>query len=285
MCDRIRHNAAHRIDPTRTLTLRREFEGQLWRRFRRLKGEINSVVAKGDGFGLRHNRRFDYPRADMKAAAFMDWLRQAASTAVLGVQYGTPMRSAAQSAWTNVYIEAAYQSGIRRSGAAMRAAGADIAPRWVESAFTRPMHADRVGLIYTRTYSDLVGITDEMGKQISRVLAHGLSEGMNPVDIARSLNDRVDRVGLTRARTMARSEVISAHAEGTLNGFAEAGIDEVEVEAEWATAGDSLVCPQCAALEGRTFTIEQARGMLPLHPNCRCAWLPKVINGTGIVLH
>lgn len=44
----------------------------------------------------------------------------------------------------------------------------------------------------------------------------------------------------------------------------------------WATAGDELVCPQCEALEDQIFTLETARGMLPLHPNCRCALYPLV---------
>jgi hypothetical protein len=44
----------------------------------------------------------------------------------------------------------------------------------------------------------------------------------------------------------------------------------------WATAGDDFVCPQCEALEDQVFTLETARGMLPLHPNCRCALYPLV---------
>jgi len=42
----------------------------------------------------------------------------------------------------------------------------------------------------------------------------------------------------------------------------------------WVTAGDDWVCEQCAALEDQIFTLETARGMLPLHPNCRCALYP-----------
>lgn len=42
----------------------------------------------------------------------------------------------------------------------------------------------------------------------------------------------------------------------------------------WATAGDDYVCPECEALEDQVFTLQTARGMLPLHPNCRCALYP-----------
>ena len=44
--------------------------------------------------------------------------------------------------------------------------------------------------------------------------------------------------------------------------------------AEWSTAGDDRVCPLCGPLEGSVMTVKEARGLLPRHPNCRCAWIP-----------
>jgi SPP1 gp7 family putative phage head morphogenesis protein len=112
-----------------------------------------------------------------------------------------------------------------------------------------------------------------------------MAEGRSPLDIAEALVDRVERVGLTRARLIARTEVIGAHAEATLNAYEEAGVTGVEVEAEWTTAGDDRVCPECESMEGRSFTLAEARGMIPAHPNCRCAFLPKIVGGSGIVLN
>ncbi|RPI64644.1 MAG: phage head morphogenesis protein, partial [Planctomycetaceae bacterium] len=74
--------------------------------------------------------------------------------------------------------------------------------------------------------------------------------------------------------TLARTEIIHAHAESTLNRFEEFGIDGVMGQAEWSTSGDGLVCPRCAAVGGKIYSLSDARGMLPMHPNCRCAWLP-----------
>ena len=41
-------------------------------------------------------------------------------------------------------------------------------------------------------------------------------------------------------------------------------------------ANDILVhnCPQCLVLDGTVFTVKEARGIIPRHPNCRCAWIP-----------
>jgi SPP1 gp7 family putative phage head morphogenesis protein len=52
------------------------------------------------------------------------------------------------------------------------------------------------------------------------------------------------------------------------------GITEVVAMAEWETAGDARVCPDCDRLEGRKFPLDEMEGMIPLHPNCRCVALP-----------
>lgn len=316
---------ARSADPTRTRMIRQAFEAEVLRRFRELIDLIEQQVVELDGFGLEpsglkaaahvspaagpetlravhemalavhkstvgaqltvHRPRFDFPRSDQKVAAFMQWLKDAQRARILGVSEGVPLERAAASAWTSKYIESAYQRGIAETGAKLRAAGADVAPEWVSRAFNRPIHADRVGLIYTRVFSELRDVTEVMDEQISSVLARGLAEGRNPLEIARTLRDRVEKIGITRARTIARTEVIAAHAEATLNGFEEAGIAGVEVEAEWLTAGDDKVCPLCEELEGRVFSLDEARNMLPRHPNCRCAWRPKVIAASGVTLN
>ena len=276
-------HAAQRQDPSRTAMLRRAFEAEIYRRFRELKGKVNGALVSGDPFGLRVN--FTFTTNPQKVAGFMQWLEDQVSLGILGVRPGTSVRTVGASAWTSTYIESAYQKGLARSASQMRAGGVKIGDRWIESALRRPIHADRVGLLYTRAFTELSGITQEMDRQLSRVLAQGAADGLAPAQIARNLNDRIDKIGLTRARTLARTEIIAAHAEATLNGFTEAGIEGVEVEAEWITAGDDVVCPECQALEGKVFDLDEARGMLPVHPNCRCAWLPKVIGGSGIELN
>lgn len=268
MC-KLHVNAELRRDPTRTTTLRKRFEGEAYRRFRSLKGRIRKEVAELDGFGLKTNRgRFDFPRSDEKVGAFMEWLRQAQRDEILGVQQGIPVNRAARQAWTSTYIESAYQRGVAQSAAEMRAQGASVDQRWVNSAFNRPIHADRVGLAYIRAYEELEGITSAMDQQISRVLAQGIAEGRGPLEIASQINKRVDKIGLTRARVLARTEVISVHAEASLNSYEEAGVSGVDAKAEFATAGDARVCPECEGLEGTVRPINEARGVIPVHPNC-----------------
>jgi SPP1 gp7 family putative phage head morphogenesis protein len=215
----------------------------------------------------------------------MDWLQGQVNDKVLEVRTGQAIGRAGNRHWTNVYIRSAYQKGLAQSASRMRAEGAQVAPEWVTEAFARPFHVDRVALAFTRTFNDLKGITDEMDKQISRVLADGLSQGKGPMDIARSMTDRVGKIGITRARMLARTEVIRSHADASLNVYEEAQADGVLIEAEFATARDDAVCQECQdAANAGPYTLDEARGMIPLHPNCRCAYIPVLKNPRDVVL-
>lgn len=268
-CGTIHANAAKRYDPTQTTTIRKQFERKLANRFRRLKGEINRAVIEQDGFGLRANRgRFEFERSADKVAAFMEWLKEQERSGILEISRGQTTTRANRPEWSDIYIRSAYQRGMAQSAAELRKQGADVADEWVTEAFTRPFHVDRVGLAATRTFEQLRGITDTMSQQIARVLSDGLSQGQGMREIARAMNDRVDKIGLTRARMLARTEVIGAHAEASLNTYEEAGVMGVDAKAEFVTAQDDAVCPECAALEGVVRSIEDARGVIPVHPNC-----------------
>jgi SPP1 gp7 family putative phage head morphogenesis protein len=301
--DRLSILDAKRSDPTGTLSLRGKFEQKLVGKFNRLKTLINQSIVQNDAFGLKAQRigdsipqsiivdaqalpirAFTFERPAEKVDRFMSWLQQAQNDGILEVQQGASMSSAARASWMNTYIDTSYAKGVRDAASKMRKSGASVAESWTEQSFFRPIHADRLGLIHTRAYSDLDGITKTMDQQISRILAQGIGEGRGPLDIARQINERIEKIGITRARVLARTEIVSAHAEATLNAYEEAKIEGVEVEAEFTTAGDNAVCPECEALAGKVFTIAESRGMIPVHPSCRCAFNPIVVGGTGIEL-
>jgi SPP1 gp7 family putative phage head morphogenesis protein len=288
-------NAARKVDPTRTLTLRRKYEADMVRRFKAVRRLIVEAVAVNDVFGLADpqplvtiqnappRRAFAFGRSDAKVSAFMRWLNQAAAAGILELQLGTPLRSAGAQSWQAVYLQTAYQAGIQSAASNMRAQGATVEQEWISGAFLRPVHADRAGLIYTRAYNELEGITARMSAEISRTLAQGIAEGRGMRELSRTLADRVD-VGIKRARVLTRTEVINAHAEATLNSYTEAGLEGVTIDAEYTTADDNKVCPKCRKLEGNVYKIDEARGIIPVHPNCRCAWNPVVRDPSGVVL-
>jgi SPP1 gp7 family putative phage head morphogenesis protein len=129
------------------------------------------------------------------------------------------------------------------------------------------------------------------------VLTTGLAEGVNPRELARRLTSEIRSLERTRAEVLARTEVINAHADATLDRYERAGTEGVTVSGEFATADDTRVCPICEAIEGEVFSPRAMRGETvvfepsagepdhlageypvkpPVHPNCRCAILPVV---------
>jgi SPP1 gp7 family putative phage head morphogenesis protein len=265
-------------DPTHTTMVRRAYERELSKRFRELKRRI--IRALLGPKPLRTNANdFDFVRDPNRASAFIKWVKQQSDFTILrGPTMTSQMRS-----WQDVYISSAYQRGLASAAKNLKGQGVEVSDRWIDSAFFQPVHADRAGLIYTRAFAELEGVTQAMATKMSQSIASGVIEGKGMRQIARELVRDVNGIGLTRARMIARTEVISAHAEASLNAYTEAGVQGVKVLAEFQTAGDSKVCPRCQALEDMPpTTIEKAQGMIPVHPNCRCAWLPVVQEPTKI---
>ncbi|MEW5725354.1 MAG: minor capsid protein [Thermodesulfobacteriota bacterium] len=288
-------NTVLRRDPTRTTSISKRFSQEFGRRFRWLKGEIRKAVIDQDCFGLSGSsfpmtlaapspRQFDFPRLADKVEAFMEWLKEQERAGILEVTQRPGFRRiSVEEPWTNIYLRHAYQRGIVRARQELRKAGYDVLPielgtdegdLGLRAAFNQPFHADRVGLIYTRAYSELKGITEAMDQAISRVLADDLATGLNPRQLAREITKKVDGIGLSRAKTLARTEVVRAHHVANIAEYRLAGAEGVEVQAEWLTAGYN-VCPRCASRQGKVYSLDEIEPLIPQHPNCRCVALPK----------
>lgn len=285
--------------PTRTKTIQRDYAAEMYKRFRRVKGLVRQTVERNDAFGLRGDdagagdggptafARLDstptsdytFPTTGEKVDAFLDDLARWEDDEILEVRRRVGGRVAEREAWQDIYVRRSYAKGAEWADARMREQGIAV-PQGAtpETLFNAPVHADALGVLRTRNFRELEGITDAVDQEVSRVLSRGFAEGWNPRKMASAINDRVEKVGLTRARTLARTEVINAHSTATLNRYEEVlGPDaEVTGQAEFSTAGDNDVCTICLGLEGETFTLDEARGIIPVHPNCRCAWLPVV---------
>lgn len=273
-----------KIDPSRTGTLRKQFVADVTRRFKALRKAIIQLVLEEDAFGLieaeplsfnAERQRWRFQSDPQKLKSFKAWLQDQIDKGIL---------SAADSkdAFTAKYIDSAYKKGLVR--AYTDSHKADLVTKdpgvfggsqaqFLRSSFGQPETKSKLELIYTRSYDSLKNVTSSMATEMSRTLVDGLSNGIGAQDLANKLAGATG-VPLSRARTIARTEVIHAHAEGQLDAFEELGVEELGVMAEWSTAGDDHVCEECEPLEGVIMTVEEARGMIPRHPNCRCTWIP-----------
>ncbi len=71
-----------------------------------------------------------------------------------------------------------------------------------------------------------------------------------------------------RANMVSRTEVIAASNEGALHRFESEGIDK----SEFFIAPDA--CEECIPYDGKVYATKDSHGIIPIHPNCRCVWLP-----------
>lgn len=295
-------------DPTHTTALRNAFASDMKKRFTELRKVIKISIVDNDCFGLKPNKiqgyqmnpalpgAFNFERSSDKIHAFLLWLQQQVDKGILDVRSFNQIGSSIESAWTNKYIYDSYKRGILRARTEMIRAGMDIPSieetGGINAAMLLPFHIDRLGVLYTRTFNDLKGITDQMASLISRVLAQGIADGDGPVLLARKLLEVIQTSGagdlaLTdtlgrfisaerRAVILARTEIIRAHHVATIQEYRNWGVLGIKVKAEWQTAGDDRVCEKCASKQGKIYTLDEIEPLIPFHPNCRCIGLPYI---------
>lgn len=235
--------------------------------------------------------RFKFNTTSEKISGFMTWLKDMEKASIFQtVRLPSTTSVAYNPIWADLYISTAYKKGIqwarrklREDTETLASIGKtrleiDASNEAILTAFGHPVHADRVASLFTRNFTDLVGITAAMDTEISRILAEGLIAGRNPRVLAKEIADRISAIGIHRATLLARTEVIRSHHLASIQEYRNAGLFGVKVLAEWVTAGDSRVCELCYALEGKIFTLNEIEGMIPLHPQCRCAAVPAVLD-------
>lgn len=285
-----------RIDPTRSATLRRKFQSDLRRRFKLLKKAIIDLVDTEDAFGIKPkkvspfidqgvptenqghvpNRRFEAKRSDEQIKLFRAFVEDEFGSLVLDAGMED-----SEELYLRKFTEEGYKKGAARAFDDTRRprVGEDLGffqgtkEEFLRQSFGSPVATERLRVLTSRVFTDLKGVGQALSTQMGRVLADGLARGDGAKALARDMSARLG-VGLRRAETIARTEIVRAHAEGQLDSLERMGVEEVGVAVEWSTANDDRVCPLCQPMEGVVFKIQESRGLIPRHPSCRCAWIP-----------
>lgn len=286
-----------RRDPTRTRTLRENFASKLSGCYKRVAIQIRKKIIDDNYFNVQKVSErpplrilsaavienpvlnvFEYRWDETKIESFIEWLERMLRDEVLFTRAG-PSVVSFNRRWTDLYIDSAYQQGVREARVEVQRAGHAV-PGYgasgsvLEAAFNQPIHAGSLLSLYTRVWTDLKGINAATASQISRVLALGIAEGKGPEAVAREMADRCSAIGRTRARLIARTEIIRAFNEAKLKEYEAHEIRSgEEVKVQWWTALDERVRASHAARHGKVYTKKVAVGMLG-EPNCRCSLLP-----------
>lgn len=250
-----------RYDPTRTIMLRRKAIREVRRRFRSL---LRAVKARLLG---RVVLNYEPVQTMEQLEEFKQFVQAQVQQDLTG-----------QANWLGEHIEESWMRGRRRS-ADDWLAGQNMPPQQKEflrqSFLSVPIDPVRVEALASTAYTNLQGISAQVSTVINQVTTQGLIQGLSPHEIAAEITRRVGMLR-RRAETIARTEMIRAHAEGQLSQLQNLGVEQVGVLVEWDHTGDDRVCTFCRDMGGTTYTIDEARGLIPAHPNCRCAWIPHV---------
>lgn len=137
-----------------------------------------------------------------------------------------------------------------------------------------PINQEAIDALIERNASLVHGLTEETKKGIISELTEGMIKGEGIDDLVKRISKYVDSSpgnGQSRAERIARTEVMYALNRGALSRYGRDGIQKVE----WLAGPDDRCCPTCIDNNGERFDISEAPG-LPIHPNCRCTWVPVI---------
>jgi len=303
-----RFSVYSKVDPTHTTALRNAFANEMKRRFIELKKVIKVAIVDQDCFGLTSSKvslfqmvppgvgAFNFLRNPAKVEVFMRWLQHQVDRGLLTIGEFQQIGTAVEGAWTNRYVLDSYKRGVIRARYELQKAGYKVPGLddvgGIDAVMGTPFHMDRVGLLFTRVFSELRGVTESMDSLISQILSQGMIDGDGPALITRKLMAAIDGTGTAtlgitdklgrfipaqrRAMMIARTELIRAFHLAAIQEYRNWKVEGVYVKAEWSTAGDNRVCERCAKLQGKIFTLDEIEPMIPLHPQCRCMALPYI---------
>ncbi len=271
------------IDPTRSITLRRSFSQSLGTIFGALRKEITALIVTEDAFGLKPpadpftaNMRWKYKSQTEAAEEFDRWLNTKISGTILSDAQKVKWRKFIRKGFEKGASRAFDDTNVARKTAALdRLRGAGFVEgkreQFLRQALGKSTAVEKLKMLESRALSDVKGLTEDLRTKGKRTIIDGLTRGLSPRDIAARLTKQL-KISKGRAETIAFTELVRAHAEGQLETKEQLGVQSVGVAIEWSTATDA--CSLCAPLRGIVLKISEARGMLPRHPRCRCAWLP-----------
>ncbi|MFC5970082.1 hypothetical protein ACFPYI_01940 [Halomarina salina] len=289
--------------PTRTKTLRGEYRVRVAKPFRRLKGAVRTTVIDNDALrigsdvdalvaaaaGGRAADTSSGGTATITAAAddiqpasgftfdtdaeaqdeFIIWLERQANRGILEVTSRQRVRNGEH--FTARYVRSAYSRGVQYADARLHEEGVETPEASLQATFNQPVHAATLEQLYTRSYDELATVSSDMQTAVRRELGTGLSQGWNPRKTARNLNDRIDKIGITDAERLARTETLHSHNSAAGRRYGEMGVEKVNVLTH-------TPCSICTALEAQNPWPVEATPIVPdqSHPNCVCTIAPVV---------
>lgn len=131
-----------------------------------------------------------------------------------------------------------------------------------------------MGSTYSERTSPLPGVFRSMGPEagdtLDREILNGISQGLHPNDVVRNASAVMTASQLSRAATIARTEMYRSYREANRRVFAQN--DDIVDKWIWHAHIGEYTCAACYASHGEEFDVKEP---MASHPNCRCTQIPK----------
>lgn len=261
-------------DPTRTTSLRNRFAAEMKKRLRLLASDIALELTQGN---LHPYELIQTNAGSVRNTLndFISWIKRVVKYRILGETFDMD-----ESTWQNKYIQDAYKQGVLRARAELTKAGYKVpsveSSGGIMSIMNSPEHARNISLLYGVAYKELQNIASSIEATITRLLSDGVLLKKTSAQLAKETSAAIKS---SKVLTVVRTEVVKSHHTANVQEYTNWGAEYGEVIAEFTTAGDDKVCGRCSGLQGTTYKMSEAMGLIPVHPNCRCFLKP--INKTA----
>jgi hypothetical protein len=242
--------------------------GQVRKRYRQLRGEVRRRIEGG---------ALESPQS---RAEFLRWLRSQQRELILAAAtLGAGAASAALGAhWIDKFVRSAFSTGWRHGARALADSnqGGDVSiPKGAEAVSEQisgstPGVSERRREVRDNLLSDLADAVNDTAAEVERVLAESVREGRSTEETISAVNDRLEKVGVTRGRQIAAYHLADAHTRASAERYRTRGVREVRVV-------NPDPCPEiCAEKVGPTYSIREAvtGDLCPFHPFCVGVVLP-----------
>lgn len=139
----------------------------------------------------------------------------------------------------------------------------DAIKAFVKDALDRGESMQRVA----RELRSLVGLTEPHMLAVSNRMAELIDEGLPTTRIESLVERYSNKLHRYRANMIARTESGFALEEGVVEGYDQMGVKKLR----WIADEDA--CDYCKEQDGNVYSIDEAHGLHPAHPQCECTWV------------
>tara|TARA_R110000751_G_scaffold91926_2_gene180098 strand:+ start:336 stop:1337 length:1002 start_codon:yes stop_codon:yes gene_type:complete len=291
-------------DPSAQFGNLRNANAKLKKRYKNIKSGVRELIATFDPVMVATNAMsinkavYEYQIDSAKFDAIGLYLQRLLNTELLDDNQGDLTRRW----WLNANLITAYEDGTADTlQSAKNIAVADIVGQEIsqqvrginlDTIIMSPQFQSRVGLIQSRVFENMKGLTDSTKADLADTLARGMATGKGIRALTQDVMKRVD-VSQSRANRIARTELLNSYRSAT-NQETEALNESVYDDSEWHmiplwfSALSPTTRKNHASRHGSTYTTQQVKDFYSVDGNainCLCSQSPVLANKkTGVIL-